>query len=379
MPLSDVLHQDVAVDRLRRALESRRVPHAYLFTGPAGVGKEMLATRLAQLLLCTGRTTEDAGGLFAPKATVSEGCDDACGKCEDCILFAAGNHPDFHRIHRALNKLHPDKGVQRRKAIDLGIDVIRHFLLDRIALSPSRGYAKVFLISDADRLSMQAQNALLKTLEEPPGHSYLMLLASAADELLPTTRSRCQQVAFGPLPDEFIREQLAARQVTGEAAAFISQLAQGSLGAALRFAGMKLFDRAGEVVAAVELAADDPLAAGKALADLAKELASDADREEDEEADTSAAREGQKLVIAMVSMILRDVARVRAGSAAAALPESAAIGRLASGTTSGAVGEAIRAMGLAEYQIDMNANTGLVFDGIGIAIGEGLAGAVARR
>src|SRR5262249_49278033 len=148
---------------------------------------------------------------------------EACNKCEDCILFAAGNHPDFHRIHRALNKLHPDKTIQRRKAIDLGVEIIRHFVLDRIALSPSRGRANVFIIADADRLTMQAQNALLKTLEEPPGHSYLILLAAAADQLLPTTRSRCQQIPFGTLPDEFIQQSLTARNLPPDHAQFITQ------------------------------------------------------------------------------------------------------------------------------------------------------------
>ena len=363
MRLSDVQHQDVAVDRLRRALKSRRVPHAYLFTGPAGVGKEMLATRLGQLLLCSG--AEPASGVR----------EEACNKCEDCVLFAAGNHPDFHRIHRALNKLHPDKTIQRRKAIDLGVEIIRHFVLDRIALSPSRGQAKVFVISDADRMNAASQNALLKTLEEPPGHSYLILLAAAADQLLPTTRSRCQQIPFGTLPDEFIQESLTARNLAPDHAQFITQLSQGSLGQALRQAEMKLYERTDEVLAAIKDAQNDPLAAGKSLMDLSKELSSDAkNRDDEDESDsegergtTKGTREAQALVIAMVSTVLRDMQRSAVGLPPLASPNRPSIAE--SRASAQSIGRVIRTMGLSEYQIEQNANTSLVFDEIGIALG----------
>jgi hypothetical protein len=108
-------------------------------------------------------------------------------------------------------------------------------------------------------------------------------------------------------------------------------------------------------------------------------LASDSDREDAEEADTSATREAQGHVIAMASTILRDIARIAAGAPPVALPNHAAIGKLAGGTSRAAIGEAIRRMGLAEYQIDMNANASLTFDAIGIALGEGLSAAVAAR
>jgi DNA polymerase-3 subunit delta' len=274
-----VLYQDVAQDRLGRALSSRRVPHAYLFTGPAGVGKEMLATRLAQLLLCGRREASDEGGLFAaPTNAATSTLTDACGECQDCILFAAGTHPDYHRIHRMLAKMHPEKKVRDRKATILSVDVIRQFVIGQIGLCASRGRAKVFVIVESERMNDEAQNALLKTLEEPPGHSYIILLATAPDELLPTTRSRCQQIAFGTLPDSFIAKQLVARRgVSAEAAAFLTQLAQGSLGQALRYAEMGMFDRLGVVAAAMRTAPDDPLACGKSLADLAKSLSADAE------------------------------------------------------------------------------------------------------
>ncbi len=383
MPLSDVLHQDAAIDRLQRALSSSRVPHAYLFTGPNGVGKELLATRLAQLLLCAGNAADAGPSLFgggdAEPAPQDSGLNtrDSCGSCPDCILFAAGNHPDFHRIHRALNKMHPDKAVQRRKAIDLGVDVIRHFVLERIMLHPSRGNAKVFVIVEADRLSIQAQNALLKTLEEPPGHSYLILLAAAPDELLATTRSRCQHIALGTLPDHFISERLHdARQLTPADTAFLVQLAQGSLGTALRFADMGIHQRIGEILGACKAAVEDPLGAGKALAELAKELASDTKEAIDagEEGDTNAAREAQALVLSIVGTVLRDVQRVVVGSPPLARPNEPLITSLAARCTTRPLAASIRALSLAEYQIDQNANAGLIFDSVGIALNRGLTG-----
>lgn len=382
MPLSDVLHQDAAIDRLRRALSSSRVPHAYLFTGPNGVGKELLATKLAQLLLCTGngRNADEGDGLFGggePEDASQESSHDACGSCSDCILFAAGNHPDFHRIHRALNKMHPDKGVQRRKAIDLGVDVIRHFVLERIMLHPSRGNAKVFIIVEADRLSIQAQNALLKTLEEPPGHSYLILLAATPDELLATTRSRCQHIALGTLPDDFVSERLQhERSLTPADTAFLVQLAQGSLGTALRFADMGIHQRIGEILGACKAAVEDPLGAGKALAELAKDLSSDTKEAIDagEEGDTNAAREAQALVLSIVGTVLRDVQRVVVGSPPLARPNEPLISSLAARCTTRPLASSIRALSLAEYQIDQNANAGLIFDAVGIALNRGLTG-----
>lgn len=381
MPLSDVMHQDAAIDRLQRALSSSRVPHAYLFTGPNGVGKELLASKLAQLLLCTGNDASAGPSLFggADSAPQDSGLmsQDSCGSCPDCILFAAGNHPDFHRIHRALNKMHPDKGVQRRKAIDLGVDVIRHFVLERIMLHPSRGSAKVFVIIEADRLSIQAQNALLKTLEEPPGHSYLILLAAAPDELLATTRSRCQHIALGTLPDHFISERLqVARQLTPADTAFLVQLAQGSLGTALRFADMGIHQRIGDILGACKAAVEDPLGAGKALAELAKDLSSDTKEAIDagEEGDTNAAREAQALVLSIVGTVLRDVQRVVVGSAPLARPNEPLIKSLAARCTTRPLAASIRALSLAEYQIDQNANAGLIFDSVGIALNRGLTG-----
>src|SRR5262245_60216846 len=155
MPLSDVQHQDDAMRRLQRGLRSQRTPHAYVFSGPPGVGKEMTATRFAAVLLC-GNRREIPGGDRGEKRI------DACGRCDDCVMMAAGTHPDFHRIYRRLNRMHPDRLVRGRKATELSVDVVRHFVIEQVGRSPARGRAKVYVILDADRMSISAQNALLK-------------------------------------------------------------------------------------------------------------------------------------------------------------------------------------------------------------------------
>lgn len=384
MPLSEVLHQEFAQKRLQRALASGRVPHAYLFSGPPGVGKEMLASRFAARLLC-------ASPVEIPLLDSGlEVWTDACGSCTDCTLFAAGNHPDFHRIYRRLNRFHPDSDVRKRKALDLGVDVVRHFLIDEVNKRPSRGRAKVFIVIEAERMSIAAQNAMLKTLEEPPGPGYLILLASSPDAVLPTTRSRCQHVPFRGLPLDFVVAQVLERHgASPDAARFLAELCQGSLGSAGRYVQAGVYDRVQPVLEAVQSAARDPLGCGKALAKLAEELGEaleeravvetvEEDSEEGDEeevmvdADANVARQARLLVIAMTATILRDIQRVAVGYEAAALPDEGAIRELAAGVDARSIIAAIRAAGTAEYQIGRNAHTGLVFDSLGIALGRAL-------
>ena len=395
-----------------------RVPHAYLFTGPDGIGKEMLATRLAAVLLCehsreiplseprpsgsgdlaarpdrflTGAAPPDQsrdreGAVLATSASRTghereplphgRGSDiDACGQCEDCALLASDNHPDFHRIYRTLNRFHPDSRIQKLKATLLSIDVIRHFLIERVGLHPGRGRAKVFLILEADRLSGDAQNAMLKTLEEPAGHSYLILISRSADSLLPTTRSRCQQIAFRTLPMEFVTEGVMARkQLDGQAARFLAELSQGSLGLALRYAELRLHERLPLVWEAVRAAAADPLRSAKTLLDMAKELAPALkDRQDEEDADTNANREAQKMMLSMAATIVRDVQRGRWGArrwqSAACVAQASSLWNRQRGTPARERWARRFALGEAEYQIDHNVNASLIFDAVGIELG----------
>ncbi len=371
MPFSDVQHQLDAQTRLQRALRSGRVPHAYLMTGPEGVGKEMLAQRLAAVLLCTD--VQDVAAPDGSAGTVSTWLD-ACGRCEDCRLLTAGNHPDFHRIHRRLNKLHPEKKVQNRKAVDLSVDVIRHFVIAKAGLRPSRGRAKVFIVVEAERLSIGAQNALLKTLEEPPGNSYLILLALSADALLATTRSRCQQISCRALPAAFVIKHLTERaDVPADTARFLAELSQGSLGLARQYVDLDLFVRVPDVIKALAGAPGHPLGCGTILLDIAKEWTSSLKRTADDSEDTNAARQAQSIVLSIVSTILRDTQRASVGHVPTALEKDRTIRNMAKVATPAGVGRAIRSVGTAEYHIRRGANTSLIFDTLGVELARGLA------
>lgn len=370
MPLSDVAFQDAAQAHVQRAFQAGRMPHAYLFTGPSGVGKEMLATRLAGVLLCA-----EPRSVPAPANAAGRTWRDACGRCTDCRLFAAGTHPDFHRIYRALAKLHPEKRVRDRKAIELGVDVIRHFVIEKMGLRPNRGRAKVFLLCEAERMNAEAQNALLKTLEEPPEHSYLILLATSADALLLTTRSRCQQVPFQRLPTDFVLQQLVQmRSLAHEPAKFLSELSQGSLGQALQADDAKLQELVPPVLQVLATSAADPLGAGRTLAELAKGLAGffkdRTGKEDDEAVDTNANRSAQLAVFAVVSAILRDLHRLAAGVEAVGTARVASLSRLLAGATPESVRQAVQAVAAAEYQVAHSGNTSLIFDAVGVALGQ---------
>ncbi len=157
--------------RLYAACDQQRVAHAYLFSGPEGIGKKLLALHFAGKLLC-----ETAEG---------------CARCQACRKVASGNHPDLSVLISDSSHLKIDQ-----------VRALQHFLL----LRPLEGRYKVCLIDDADKLTVEAANALLKTLEEPQPGTVLVLISSRPEQLLPTIRSRCQQLRFNRLP----RSQLSA-------------------------------------------------------------------------------------------------------------------------------------------------------------------------
>ena len=167
------------------------LPHALLFTGPAGMGKLHFADCLAHALLC--ESPDESGS--------------ACGHCRACLLMQAGNHPDYLRVEPEEE----GKGI--------GIDVIRELIRFQ-ALKSQYGRQRVIQLHPADRLNRAAANALLKTLEEPAGDTVLLLTTAQPSALLPTVRSRCQQILFRPLPgadpavQQWLRQQLSNHQDT---------------------------------------------------------------------------------------------------------------------------------------------------------------------
>ena len=227
MMLSEIFCQDKAVNTLTRAFETGRIPHAYIFEGIDGIGKYTTALAWSKLLLCKSPIKNDA-----PSSPQRGFAATSCGKCPSCLAFEVDSHPDFHHIYKELLKLNSDANKRKRQALDLPVDVIRDFLVDKVQLKPSLSESKIFIVSEAEKLNTESQNLLLKTLEEPPNKSFIILLCTKLDNLLPTTKSRCQIVHFGPLDEEKIIEYLTEKDVNKQEAKFWARLTGGSIGQA---------------------------------------------------------------------------------------------------------------------------------------------------
>jgi len=242
MPFAEIIGQDRAVDALRAAVRRGALHHAYLLAGPEGVGKGMVARLLAQAANCE---REDG---------------DACGVCPSCRKIARGVHPDVLVVERERDmaragRWEPKGG--RTPSRDIVVDQVRELVDRRLSLRRFEGRRRFVLIDPADAMNPQAQNAILKTLEEPPPDTTLVLLSSSADGLLPTVRSRCLRLPFAPLPDAFLAERLAAAGRTPEVARLATTLAAGSLGRALALDADAMDGRKEAVLEAAALVADD--------------------------------------------------------------------------------------------------------------------------
>jgi len=202
-PFAEIRGQDRTRDYLRTATREDRLAHALLFAGADGIGKFSLAQAFAVWMLC------------------EEGGDDSCGECAACRQAAAGSHPDVLVVTVAPGKK------------EIGVDRARE--LKRFTqLQPLSGKAKVGIIDGAHLLTVAAQNAMLKTLEDPPRRSILILVANNPDALLPTVRSRLQRVPFSPLPEDDVVAVLTEQHdLTPKAARELAALAEGSPGRAL--------------------------------------------------------------------------------------------------------------------------------------------------
>lgn len=213
---SDIFGQEDAIAWLRRAVQGDRLPHGLIFAGPIGVGKATTAQALAAGFLCE-----------RPKGA------DACGGCDSCRVMEADNHPDFHTIAKEHIRYHDRTG--KSKGITLSINVIRPELIEPAGRKAVMGRGKVFVIEQADLMNDDAQNAMLKTLEEPAGRTLIILLTDQPEGLLPTIRSRCQVVRFAPLEESLVRRELERRKIDKPTAADAAAIAEGSLGLALKW------------------------------------------------------------------------------------------------------------------------------------------------
>ena len=197
-----VVGHEWALDLLLNGLAMGRVSHATLIVGPPNIGKTTIARVFAQALNCTG-------GQPVP-----------CGECLSCLKVVSGNHPDV-RIMDA-----PDQTLKISEVRDLQRE---------LALSPHEGHWRVAVLSDFERATTEAANALLKTLEEPPAQVVLVLTATEADVLLPTIVSRCQVLSLRPLSTVSVKEALVSQWGSQpEKAELLAHLSGGRLGWAVR-------------------------------------------------------------------------------------------------------------------------------------------------
>lgn len=202
MAFADILGHERIVEVLRRSLRTGKIAHAYLFEGNSGCGRKKTALALIQALFCRALP------------------DDACGVCPSCRKITAGNHGDIHIIEPL-----PDKR-------DISIEQLRTMQRE-LSLRPYEAPRKVCIIEPAERMSVNAANSLLKTLEEPPGNALIILLTENAGMLLPTIRSRCQLMRFSHLSPEHVRTLLEKTGIDRGTASLLAPMSGGSMQQAL--------------------------------------------------------------------------------------------------------------------------------------------------
>src|SRR3972149_4121718 len=211
MFFTSIIGHEFQKQALRRAALENRVSHAYLFFGPDGVGKKLVAIELARVLNCIHLNDRIAGEKLETNT-----CD-----CISCKKIKKGIHPDVFLIEYG--------GIK-----DIKVDQIREEVEDRLYFKPFEGRFKVAIVDEAHRMNLNAQNAFLKTLEEPPSDSVIILITSQPQVLLPTIRSRCQLFEFKPLSQDVIVEEIIKRKkLSHDEAILAARLSGGSLGKAL--------------------------------------------------------------------------------------------------------------------------------------------------
>ena len=211
---SHILGQQPAIEFLSRALAADRLPHGLIFAGPVGVGRHTAASALAKVFL-------------------TDKPDDAAALARTAPLIDARTHPDFHHVTK--EQVRELEGKSANKAIQFSVDVVRERILVPASKKSALGIGKVFIVEEAEAMNAQAQNALLKTLEEPSGRTLIVLLSDQPHALLSTIRSRAQTVRFCPLGPADALAVLAKNGIEGNLAREAITVAGGSPGLAIQW------------------------------------------------------------------------------------------------------------------------------------------------
>ena len=229
-----ILGQRRPIETLRGAIGAERIHHAWVFAGPMGVGKFTTARAFASILLDPTAAPNLAGEIEPDPDSQTQ------------HLIRVGAHPDLHVITKELAAVSDESTLRTRKQRTIPIDLLRERMLggrmpsgrfvESVAWkAPQLGHAKVFIVDEAELLAREGQNALLKTLEEPPRDSYIILVTTAEEKLLPTIRSRCQRLAFAPLGPKAMGAwfERADLDISAHERAWLEGFAHGSPGRAL--------------------------------------------------------------------------------------------------------------------------------------------------
>lgn len=207
----DILGHEMIKDHFRKAIENHKVSHAYILAGEEGMGRKSLANAFAMTLLC------------------EKGLKEPCMECHSCKQMLSDNHPDV--IH-----------VTHEKPGSIGVDDIRKQINDTIMIKPYSSYYKIYMVDEAEKMTVQAQNALLKTIEEPPSYAVIILMTTNPDAFLPTILSRCIQLKLKPLRDYVVKGYLVEKLgVPVEKAEVYAAFARGNLGKAIHIASSEEF------------------------------------------------------------------------------------------------------------------------------------------
>ena len=210
----DVVGHKNIIQYIGNAVTSGAVSHAYILNGERGSGKKLLANLFAMSLQCQNR---DEDG-------------DACGKCQSCKQAVSGNQPDIIR-------------VTHEKPTTISVDDIREQVNNDIQIKPYSSPYKIYIIAEADMMSVQAQNALLKTIEEPPEYAVIILLTENAETLLPTIRSRCVMLKLRNIKDQLVKKYLMEQmEIPDYKADVCVAFAQGNMGKAIALATSEYFN-----------------------------------------------------------------------------------------------------------------------------------------
>lgn len=211
LSFQDILGHEQIKEHFQQAIANNKISHAYILTGEAGMGRKSLASAFALTLLC------------------EKGKGEPCMECHACKQVLSGNHPDLI-------------AVTHEKPNSIGVDDIRAQIHNTIMVRPYSSYYKIYIVDEAEKMTPQAQNALLKTIEEPPSYAIIILLTVNQEAFLPTILSRCVQLKLKPLKDFVVKSYLMETMHIPEAQADVyAAFARGNLGKGISIASSENF------------------------------------------------------------------------------------------------------------------------------------------